>query len=97
MSPTEGHKSLVFDSFNLDLFIKVASHTIFSPFFTFFVPIIYKGVGYQWTEPLVAWSGAWWMFMVAICKLLWIISQYGTVSDVIVCVKGLWDLLATNG
>lgn len=60
--------TLVFDNLDVDLFIKVALHTIFSPFFTFFVPIIYKGVGYPWTDPLVAWSGAWWMFMVAVCK-----------------------------
>jgi len=56
----------VFDNLDLDLVLKVAAHTIFSPFFTFFVPLIYKGVGSPWTEPTVYLSSAWCLLMSAI-------------------------------
>jgi hypothetical protein len=66
--PYEG--TLAFDNLDIDLILKVASHTIFGPFFTFFVPIIYKGMGAPWTAPTVFYSSAWFLFVTSICTLL---------------------------
>jgi hypothetical protein len=60
--------TLVFDNLDLDLIVKVAAHTVFSPFFTFFVPLIYKGVGSPWTEPTVYISSGWFLLMSTICQ-----------------------------
>jgi hypothetical protein len=60
--------TLAFDNLDLDLVIKVASHTVFSPFFTFFIPVIYKGTGQPWTEPTVYLSSAWCLLMTTICQ-----------------------------
>lgn len=62
--------TLVFDNLDLDLVVKVAAHTVFSPFFTFFVPLIYKGVGSPWTEPTVYISSAWFLLMSTICQYI---------------------------
>ena len=66
--PRKFESTLAFDALDLDLVVKVASHTIFSPFFTFFVPIIYKGVGQAWTEPTVYLSVAWFLLVTSICE-----------------------------
>jgi hypothetical protein len=66
--PQRFESTLAFDALDLDLVVKVASHTIFSPFFTFFVPIIYKGVGQAWTEPTVYLSIAWFLGVTFLCK-----------------------------
>ncbi|KIM26278.1 hypothetical protein M408DRAFT_313662 [Serendipita vermifera MAFF 305830] len=64
MSPPQSFEStLAFDSLDVDLVITVASHTVFSPFFTFFIPIIYKGVGQAWSEPTVYVSIAWFLLV----------------------------------
>ena len=66
--PYEG--TLTFDNFDIDLVLKVASHTIFGPFFTFFVPFMYKGMGAPWTAPTVYYPSAWFLFVTLICTLL---------------------------
>jgi hypothetical protein len=66
--PQKFESTLAFDALDLDLVVKVASHTVFSPFFTFFVPIIYKGVGQEWTEPNVYLSIAWFLLVTIICE-----------------------------
>ena len=62
--------TLTFDSLDVDLILKVASHTIFGPFFTFFVPVMYKGMGAPWTAPTVYYSSAWFLFVTSICTWL---------------------------
>lgn len=66
--PYEG--TLAFDNFDIDLVLKVASHTVLSPFFTFFVPFMYKGMGAPWTAPTVYYPSAWFLFVTMICTLL---------------------------
>ncbi|KAG5648850.1 hypothetical protein DXG03_000199 [Asterophora parasitica] len=45
--------SPIFDSLDVDLFVKVLAHTLFGPFFVFFVPIFYIFQGAKVTDPLV--------------------------------------------
>jgi hypothetical protein len=71
--PYEG--TLAFDNFDIDLILKVASHTIFGPFFTFFVPLIYKGMGAPWTAPTVYYSSAWFLFVTLICTSLALLGR----------------------
>ena len=66
--PYEG--TLAFDNFDIDLVLKVASNTIFGPFFTFFVPFMYKGMGAPWTAPTVYYPSLWFLFVTSICTLL---------------------------
>ena len=56
------------DQLDLDTFIKVASHTIFSPFFTFFIPFLYKSAGAPWSDPTFLGFSAWFTVMASICK-----------------------------
>jgi len=72
--PYEG--TLAFDNLDIDLILKVASHTIFGPFFTFFVPIIYKGMGAPWTAPTVFYSSAWFLFVTSIWLLQRLSNKY---------------------
>jgi len=60
-------RTLTFDNLDLDLILKVASHTVFSPFFTMFIPVIYKA-GHDWSSPLVYVSTGWF----ALVTLIWI-------------------------
>lgn len=71
--------TLAFDNFDIDLVLKVASHTILSPFFTFFVPFMYKGMGAPWTAPTVYYPSAWFLFVTTICMSLalsWKVGSY---------------------
>ena len=73
--PYEG--TLTFDNFDIDLVLKVASHTIFSPFFTFFVPFMYKGMGAPWTAPTVYYPLAWFLFVTSFCTSLSALLESG--------------------
>jgi len=55
---------LIFDTLDLDLLVKVLSRTVFSPFFTFFIPLLYKAQGANWDDTIVLQSGAWCAFTV---------------------------------
>jgi len=72
--PYEG--TLAFDNLDIDLVLKVASHTIFGPFFTFFVPLIYKGVGAPWTAPTVYYSSVWFLFVTSIWLFQTLSNKY---------------------
>ncbi|KAJ3479327.1 hypothetical protein NLI96_g9138 [Meripilus lineatus] len=49
----------VFDSFDLDLVVKVLSHTAFSPFFTSFIPTFYFFQGARWPDRVLVLSVAY--------------------------------------
>jgi len=55
--------TLVFDNLDLDLVIKVLSNTLFSPFFVFFVPVIYKSQGQGWDAPVIKNSIIYWCIL----------------------------------
>ncbi|TFK83113.1 retinal short-chain dehydrogenase/reductase [Polyporus arcularius HHB13444] len=46
----------LYDSFDVDLIVKVLAHTAFSPFFTFFIPLFYYFQGARWPEPTLVFT-----------------------------------------
>jgi len=60
---------MVFDALDIDLVIKVLQNTAFSPFFTFFIPVIYVSQGQGWDAPVIRWSAAWFLLMTAFWTL----------------------------
>ncbi|KAF5358931.1 hypothetical protein D9758_004848 [Tetrapyrgos nigripes] len=66
----------VFDNLDLDLVIKVLSHTLFGPFFVFFIPVFYIFQGVPYTAPIIKYFGAYFVFLcifwaVKWCSRLW--------------------------
>ncbi|KAJ3979641.1 retinal short-chain dehydrogenase reductase [Lentinula detonsa] len=55
--------SPVFDSLDVDLVFKVLKHTLFSPFFIFFIPIYYISSGGRMTDPFVIGSGSYYVLL----------------------------------
>ncbi|KAG8826528.1 hypothetical protein FRC19_008687 [Serendipita sp. 401] len=64
------------DHLDLDLLVKVASHTVFSPFFTFFIPLIYKSVGHYWTDTTLLLPTAWFLLMTTIWLLRFVTNKW---------------------
>ncbi|KIM91192.1 hypothetical protein PILCRDRAFT_168122 [Piloderma croceum F 1598] len=64
--------SPIFDNLDVDLVLKVLSHTAFSPFFTFFIPVFYVFQGLSYNNPAVLISSAYY---VAICAF-WFLKWY---------------------
>ncbi|TBU33182.1 retinal short-chain dehydrogenase/reductase [Dichomitus squalens] len=62
----------LYDSFDVDLLMKVLSHTAFSPFFTFFIPLFYYFQGSRWPAPILVFSTFW---VVAISSF-WFLKWY---------------------
>jgi len=58
-----GEPSLMFDSFDVDMVIKVLSHTMFSPFFIFFIPVFYIFQGLPYRHPVVVTSGIYYLVL----------------------------------
>ncbi|KZS97932.1 retinal short-chain dehydrogenase/reductase [Sistotremastrum niveocremeum HHB9708] len=56
----------IFDNLDLDLIVKVLSHTAFSPFFTFFIPIMYRAQGAEWSSSIIRTSLGWFFFTFAL-------------------------------
>jgi len=56
--------TLVFDNFDIDLVVKVLAQTVFSPFFTFFIPVFYFFQGAKITDGVVIYSA---LYHVATC------------------------------
>ncbi|EKM79866.1 hypothetical protein AGABI1DRAFT_113127 [Agaricus bisporus var. burnettii JB137-S8] len=74
--PPHAESTLVFDSFDLDLVVKVLTQTAFSPFFTSFVPVFYFFQGAKLTDPIVVNSA---LYCLAVCLfrlLTWISTLY---------------------
>jgi len=62
--------SPVFDSLDIDLFVKVLAHTVFGPFFVFFIPVFYIFQGAKVTDSVVVISSTYWVFI----SLFWFIK-----------------------
>jgi len=45
--------SPIFDNFDIDLVVKHLTHTIFSPFFTFLIPVFYYFNGARWPDAIL--------------------------------------------
>ncbi|KAF8591492.1 retinal short-chain dehydrogenase/reductase [Ramaria rubella] len=55
--------SAVFDTLDVDLVIKVLSHTAFSPFFIFWIPMFYRAQGAPWHAPVIVSSIAYFVVL----------------------------------
>ncbi|EAU84355.1 retinal short-chain dehydrogenase/reductase [Coprinopsis cinerea okayama7 len=64
--------SLVFDSLDIDLFAKVLSHTAFSPFFVFFIPVFYVFQGAKLTDPVIIGFGVYYV----VISIFWFVQWY---------------------
>ncbi|KAF9021495.1 retinal short-chain dehydrogenase/reductase [Hymenopellis radicata] len=62
--------SPIFDSLDVDLVIKVLSHTAFSPFFICMVPIFYFFQGAKSTDAVIVGSGIW----LALISTFWLVK-----------------------
>ncbi|KAI0082386.1 retinal short-chain dehydrogenase/reductase [Panus rudis PR-1116 ss-1] len=70
--PQSYEASPIFDALDVDLVVKVLSHTAFSPFFTFFIPVFYYFQGARWPSPVIVYSAG---YFVALC-LFWFVKWY---------------------
>jgi len=68
--------SPIFDSFDVDLVLKVLSHTLFSPFFTLLIPIFYFFQGMGTRSPAVVWSFAYYLLVSAFWSIKWYSRLY---------------------
>ncbi|KAJ7572532.1 retinal short-chain dehydrogenase/reductase [Mycena floridula] len=66
----------VFDSLDVDLVIKVLAHTVFSPFFIFFIPIFYIFQGAKYTDPIITTSAVYFVIVAAFWGIKWISLLY---------------------
>jgi len=71
---TSGEASPIFDNLDIDLVVKVLSHTAFSPFFIFFVPVFYIFQGVKLHDPPVVLASGYWVLISA----FWFVKWYST-------------------
>ncbi|KAJ3534274.1 hypothetical protein NM688_g7160 [Phlebia brevispora] len=68
--------SPIWDSLDIDLVVKVLSHTAFSPFFTFFIPVFYYFQGEKWTSPAIVLSAGYYLGVSAFWFFRWYSRLY---------------------
>ncbi|KAJ6490334.1 retinal short-chain dehydrogenase/reductase [Mycena vitilis] len=68
--------SPVFDSLDIDLFVKVFANTAFSPFFVMLIPTFYIFQGAKITDTIVLVSAAYYVFVSAFWAIKWISRLY---------------------
>ncbi|KAH0587852.1 hypothetical protein H2248_006607 [Termitomyces sp. 'cryptogamus'] len=70
MSPERStDASPIFDSLEVDIVIKVLAHTLFGPFFLFFIPVFYVFQGAKITDSVIVYTSIYW----AIISTFWFI------------------------
>ncbi|KAG5728470.1 Short-chain dehydrogenase/reductase family 16C member 6 [Termitomyces sp. T112] len=70
MSPERSTDAFpIFDSLEMDIVIKVLAHTLFGPFFLFFIPVFYVFQGAKITDSVVVYTSIYW----AIISTFWFI------------------------
>jgi len=67
---------LVFDNFDLDLVVKVLSHTAFSPFFVFLLPVFFFFQGHNLSDTPVVVTSAYWVLVSSFWFLKWYSRLY---------------------
>jgi len=85
MSEEEGDTdgSPIFDSLDIDLFIKVFSHTAFSPFFVMLIPTFYVFQGAKFTDTIVVASAAYYVFVSMFWTIKWISRLYSNQGNLL--------------
>ncbi|THH19793.1 hypothetical protein EW146_g1447 [Bondarzewia mesenterica] len=73
-SQTSGDSGNVFDNLDIDLVVKVLSHTAFSPFFIFFVPVFYIFQGGSIQDIQVLGPIVYWVLL----SIFWLVKWFST-------------------
>ncbi|KAK7061855.1 hypothetical protein R3P38DRAFT_678613 [Favolaschia claudopus] len=68
--------SPVWDSLDVDLFVKVLKHTAFSPFFVMLIPTFYIFQGAKLTDSIVLGSAAYYVLVASFWAIRWISRLY---------------------
>ncbi|THV08287.1 retinal short-chain dehydrogenase/reductase [Dendrothele bispora CBS 962.96] len=66
----------VFDNLDLDLVVKVLTHTLFGPFFIFFTPVFFFFQGSKLTDPLVVYPSVWFVVVSVFWSIKWCSRLY---------------------
>ncbi|KAJ6628948.1 retinal short-chain dehydrogenase reductase [Mycena sp. CBHHK59/15] len=69
--------SPIFDSLDIDLFVKVFANTAFSPFFVMLIPTFYVFQGAKFTDSIVVLSACYYVFV----ALFWAVKWYSRLYD----------------
>lgn len=80
-SVDQGVPSQVFDNFDVDLVVKVLIHTVFSPFFIFFIPVFYRFQGLEFDSPVFIYSAIYFTIVSVFWGLKWISRLYRNGSN----------------
>ncbi|KAF8484693.1 retinal short-chain dehydrogenase/reductase [Russula ochroleuca] len=75
-SQSSGEAVLIFDNFDLDLVVKVLSHTAFSPFFLFLLPSFFFFQGHKLTDIPVLATSVYWVLVSSFWFLKWYSRLY---------------------
>ncbi|KAI0307095.1 retinal short-chain dehydrogenase/reductase [Multifurca ochricompacta] len=71
-SQSHGEPSLVFDSLDIDLVVKVLSHTAYSPFFLFLLPVFFFFQGHKLDDPPILITSAYFVLV----SFFWLLKWY---------------------
>ncbi|KAF5333603.1 hypothetical protein D9611_002507 [Ephemerocybe angulata] len=66
----------IYDNVDIDLFVKVLNHTLFSPFFIFFVPLFYIFQGAKVTDPGIIGLSVYWILISSFWFIRWYSRLY---------------------
>jgi short-subunit dehydrogenase len=75
--------SPIWDSLDIDLFVKVFSHTAFSPFFVMLIPTFYVFQGAKFTDTIVLVSAAYYVFVSSFWAIKWISRLYSNQGNLL--------------
>ncbi|KAI0005082.1 retinal short-chain dehydrogenase/reductase [Russula compacta] len=75
-SQSHSEPTLVFDSFDVDLVVKVLSHTAFSPFFLFLLPVFFFFQGHKLNDTPILISSLYWVLVSSFWLLKWYSRLY---------------------
>jgi len=75
--------SPIWDSLDIDLFVKVFQHTAFSPFFVMLVPTFYIFQGAKFTDNIVIFSAAYYVFVASFWAIKWISRLYSNQGNLL--------------
>ncbi|KAF8663416.1 hypothetical protein AX16_000988 [Volvariella volvacea WC 439] len=66
----------IFDALDIDLVVKVLTHTALSPFFVFFIPVFYIFQGAKYTDPVIVGSAVYYVVISAFWLVKWLSRLY---------------------
>ncbi|KAH9948370.1 retinal short-chain dehydrogenase/reductase [Amylocystis lapponica] len=76
-APQQQYESYpIFDSFDVDLIVKHLTHTVFSPFFTFLIPVFYYFNGARWKDPILIFTAGYNVALSAFWFFKWYARLY---------------------